>query len=55
MYPIEKLVMPYPRFCRITWYDLVYDAKRTLNALNIDLMDFPHLVQGLPIHMDIKF
>jgi hypothetical protein len=53
MYTIERLVIRDPRFCRIAWSDLVYDMKRTLNASNIDLMDFPHLIRN-PLHMNVN-
>jgi hypothetical protein len=54
IYPIERLVMSDPKFCRITWYDLVYDAKRTMNVPNTDLIDFSHLIQSLPLNMEIN-
>jgi hypothetical protein len=40
MHPIERTVLPDPRMCRIIWFDLALNAKRTVIAPNIDLMDF---------------
>jgi hypothetical protein len=54
MYPTERLIMLHPRFCRIAWYHLVYDTIRTANAPNIDLMNFPHLIQNLPLVIDVN-
>jgi hypothetical protein len=42
MYPIERTILPDPRMCIIAWDDLVYNARRTVVAPNIDVMVFPY-------------
>jgi hypothetical protein len=52
MNSIERTILPGPRMCRIIWFDLAQNARRTVIVPNNDLMDFPHMVQNLPIYMN---
>jgi hypothetical protein len=33
----------------MTWFDIVKNNLRESHFRNVDMMDYPHLVQGLPI------
>jgi hypothetical protein len=50
MYPIERLILADNRYCRITWFDLIKNEFRENYCMNADMMDYPRLVQGLPIN-----
>jgi hypothetical protein len=49
MYPIERLVLTDNRYCRITCFDLIKNELRENYCRNVDMMDYPHLVQCLAI------
>jgi hypothetical protein len=49
IYPIERLALADNRYYRMTWFDSIKNNLRESHCMNVDMMDYPHLIQGLPI------
>jgi hypothetical protein len=52
MYPTQRIPRADPRLIDISWNDVVNDCVKTENVIEMDIMDYPHLVDRVSFHFE---
>jgi hypothetical protein len=53
MFPMHRIPQADPRVVSIKWFNMIKNCWKEANALNIDIMDYPHLVGNVRIHLNV--
>jgi hypothetical protein len=52
MFPTQRTPRADPRLVDISWNDVVNDCVKTENCIDLDIMDYPHLVDRVAYHYE---